>query len=398
MTPLFPAIEGACEVSGTLATGPMALTIGAEQAVDPSVGVSVTPDPGEDSYTLIAKDPRTVFLGGLFFLACLAAMYVASEIVLPVVLAIVLKLLLQPVVRACERLHVPRILGALLATLILLTAFAVLGYLVSGPAASWAAKLPRALPRLKEQLHLLAMPIDAAEQALTQLQGGAAATSPAPSGSAVYAPTLVDTLFTGTKALAAGFFTMLVVLVYLLVSGETFLRRFVEILPRFKDKRRAVEISMHIERDVSAYLMTITVINAVVGVATAGVMFLCGVESPLLWGVTAFLLNYVPILGWIAGVCLFTLLGVTDLGVAWQGFVPAGLYFLIHIVEGETITSWLLSRRFTINPVAVILGLVFWYWMWGVPGAVLAVPMLAITKIICDDTPSLRAFGHFLES
>ncbi len=197
-------------------------------------------------------------------------------------LAIVLKLLLQPVVRACERVHVPRLIGALLATVLLLTVFVGLGYLVSGPASSWMVKLPTALPPLKEKLHFLAMPIDAAEQVLSQLQGGVAAVSPGSSGVPVRAPGLFDTLFSSTKAVAAGFFTMLVVLVYLLVSGETFLRRFVEILPRFKDKRRAVEISMHIERDISAYLMTITIINAVVGIATTGVMVLCGVEPTTL--------------------------------------------------------------------------------------------------------------------
>ncbi len=385
-------------MSGMSATKPILFTSDVEQSTGINVDVVVKPDVAADDYTLVAKDPHTVFLGGLFFFACLAALYVASEIILPVVLAIVLKLLLQPVVRACERVHVPRLLGALLATLLLLTVFVGLGYLVSGPASSWIVKLPTALPPLKEKLHFLAMPIDAAEQALSQLQGGVAAVSPGSSGVPVRAPGLFDTLFSSTKAVAAGFFTMLVVLVYLLVSGETFLRRFVEILPRFKDKRRAVEISMHIERDISAYLMTITIINAVVGIATTGVMILCGIESPLLWGMIAFVLNYVPILGWIAGVCLFSLVGVTDLGATWWGLAPAALYFVIHLVEGETITPWLMSRRFTINPVAVVLSLVFWYWMWGVPGAVLAVPMLAIIKIVCDDTPSLRAFGHFLES
>jgi predicted PurR-regulated permease PerM len=187
------------------------------------------------------------------------------------------------------------------------------------------------------------------------------------------------------------------VLFFLLVSGDTFLRRLVEILPRFKNKRQAVDISQQIESDVSAYLFTITIMNLAVGVATGTVMALCGVGDPVLWGTVAFLLNYIPILGPMIGVVVFVLAGLLSITALWGAFLPAGLYLLIHLVEGETVTPMLLARRFTINPVLVILSLVFWYWMWGVPGAILSTPMLAITKIICDRIRPLMAFGHFIE-
>jgi predicted PurR-regulated permease PerM len=222
-------------------------------------------------------------------------------------------------------------------------------------------------------------------------------TAPGSAAPAVRIAGVFDTLFSGTKALAAGLFTTLLVLFYVLIFGETFLRRTVEILPRFSDKRLAVEITLRIERDLSAYLVTISLINAAVGGLTTLVMWGCGVDSPVLWGFAAFVLNYVPILGPMVGVVLFVLVGALSLGAHWGALLPAALYFIIHLVEGEVVTPLLMARRFTINPVAVVLGLVFWYWMWGIPGAVLAVPMLAITKIICDDIPSLRAFGHFLE-
>src|SRR5271167_3131407 len=110
-----------------------------------------------------------------------------------------------------------------------------------------------------------------------------------------------------------------------------------------------------------------------------------------------FLLNYVPILGPMIGVVMFTLAGLLTAKTLWPALLPAGLYLVIHLAEGETITPMLLARRFTLNPLLVILALIFWYWMWGVPGAILAVPMLAITKIICDRIRMLSAFGHFLE-
>ncbi len=353
--------------------------------------------PAERPAMPLPHDPRMVFLGGLFVLAALAALYVASEIVLPIVLALVLNLLLQPIIRLAERLRLPRVIGALVALLLVIGVLIGLGVLLGGPAASWGAKLPEALPKLQEQLRFLDRPVAALREAMAQIQGSTSETAPLTPGAPVHLASLFDTLFSGTRAVAAGFFTTLLVLFYLLLSGETFLRRLVEILPRFKDKRRAVELSLHIQRDISAYLVTITAINVVVGMATGGVMWVCGVDDPLLWGVAAFGLNYVPILGPMLGIVLFAFVGVLALGPGWAALIPAGLYLAIHLVEGEAVTPMLLARRFTINPVAVVLGLVFWYWMWGVPGAVLAVPMLAIVKIVCDDLPPLRAFGHFLE-
>ena len=126
-------------------------------------------------------------------------------------------------------------------------------------------------------------------------------------------------------------------------------------------------------------------------------MALCGLGDPLLWGTLAFLLNYIPILGPLMGVSVFLLAGLLSIQILWAAFLPAALYLVIHLIEGETVTPMLLARRFTINPVLVVLALVFWYWMWGVPGAILATPMLAITKIVCDRIRPLMAFGHFIE-
>ena len=345
----------------------------------------------------LPTEPHTIFLGGLFFLASLAALYVASPIILPVVLAIVLKLLLQPLVRITDRVGVPRSIGSVLAIALLVMALAALVSGVAGPAASWAGKLPDAIPQIQHQLAFLARPIGSLEWMLSQLQNVTGAGAGLQEGPSLHPANLMGALFSGTATVAAGMFTTLIVLFYLLVSGETFLRRFVEILPSFAEKRQAVEITLHIERNVSAYLITVTLINFVVGLLTFGIMAGCGVANPLLWGVIAFALNFVPILGAMVGIVLFLMASVLSLGVTWWALLPVGLYFLVHILEGEIFTPMLLARRFTINPVAVILALIFWYWMWGVPGAILAVPMLAIIKIVCDDLRPLRAFGHLLE-
>jgi predicted PurR-regulated permease PerM len=250
---------------------------------------------------------------------------------------------------------------------------------------------------LQQRLNVLSRPIAALQNFADQAQGLTQGIERKAVPVAVQGSGLSDRLLSGTRSFASGLLETVLVLFFLLVSGDTFLRRLVEIMPRFRDKRQAVDISKQIESDVSAYLFTVTIMNLAVGVASGTVMALCGVGDPVLWGTVAFLLNYIPILGPMTGVMVLLLAGLLSINSPWGAFLPAGLYLLIHLVEGETVTPMLLARRFTINPVLVILSLVFWYWMWRVPGAILSTPMLAITKIVCDRIRPLMAFGHFME-
>jgi predicted PurR-regulated permease PerM len=241
--------------------------------------------PGEEPEAMpLPSDPIVIFLGGLFVLALLATAYVASEIVLPLVFAIVLKLLLQPALRILERLHVPRILAALLLILILFGTIVGLGAAVSGPASTWATKLSEGIPRLQERLSFMREPINTLQLFLQRVEAFGS-TGPASNATApALGSTLPAELFTGTRNFASGFLTTVLFLFFLLVYGDIFLLRLVEILPRFSSKRQAVEISQQIESDISAYLVTITIINAAVGVAMALTMWLTGVGDPVLWG------------------------------------------------------------------------------------------------------------------
>ena len=358
--------------------------------------IEVLPPAEEPEEMPLPSDPKAVFLGGLFFLALLAAAYVAREVIMPLTFAVVLALLLQPALRLLERLRLPRTLAALLLIFALLGTIVGLGTAVSGPARNWAGKLPEGIPRLQEKLSFVREPVNTLQRFLQQVEnfGGTESKNTAESAQG---PTFLTRLFTGTRNFASGFFTTVLFLFFLLVSGDIFLQRFVEILPRFSSKRQVVEIDQQIERDISAYLVTITIMNAAVGIAVAMAMWLTGVGDPVLWGTVAFLLNYVPILGPVLGVLIFLLAGLLTHDVLWQALLPAGLYLGIHLIEGETVTPMLVAKRFTLNPVLVIISLVFWFWLWGVPGAILSFPMLAIAKIVCDRVKSLAAFGHFLE-
>jgi len=357
----------------------------------------VSPPAEEPEEMPLPSDPKVIFLGGLFVVALLAIAYVASDIVLPLAFAIILKLLLQPALRMLERVHVPRILAALLLILTLFGTIVGLGTAISGPAGRWAAKLPEGIPRLQERLSFMREPIDTLQRFLHQVEDFGATESSPNAPATARGPTLLTKLFTGTRNFATGFFTTVLFLFFLLMSGDIFMHRLVEILPRFSSKRQVVEISLQIENDISAYLVTITILNAAVGVAMASTMWLTGVGDPILWGTVAFLLNYVPVLGTVLGVLIFLLAGLLTIDNLWQALLPAALYLGFHLIEGEAVTPMLLARRFTLNPVLVIISLVFWFWMWGIPGVILSVPMLAITKIICDRVRPLAAIGHFLE-
>ena len=363
----------------------------------PELPAAVT-EAADETEMPLPSDPRTFFLGGLFALGVLAALYVASAIILPVVLALVLNLLLQPAVRLLGRVHVPRAVGALLTVFLVIGALVGLVAALSVPAATWAERLPEGIPRLEAHLDVIKVPIQALQKIIQQAEQ--AADAPPGHGSIVSVRRdlgITGALFAGTRSVLDGLFTTVLVLYFLLVAGNIFLRRIVEILPTFSNKRQAVDISQQIQEDISAYLVTITAMNAAVGVTTAVAMYLCGLGDPLLWGTTAFLLNYIPIIGPLFGVCIFVLVGLLSFESLWWALLPPAIYLGIHLVEGETLTPMLLARRFTLNPVLIILSLVFWFWMWGVLGAILAVPMLAILKIISDRLRPLKALGHFLE-
>ncbi|HZV04180.1 MAG TPA: AI-2E family transporter [Gemmataceae bacterium] len=338
-----------------------------------------------------SPDLNTALLAGLLLFAALAAAYAAAEVVLPIVLALVFTFLLQPMMRGLTHLHVPRALAAVLIISAVLAIFAAIGAAISTPARNWAEHLPENLPRVEARLRFLGRPIGELNEVWqrvdkTHANAGMAA--------AAWIPEIV---FRGTQRFASGFFETILVLFFLLVSGETFLRRLVELMPRFKDKRQVVELSQQIEANISVYLVTITLMNGAVGAATAIIMWGSGVGDPILWGVVAFILNFIPIIGPTFGTGLFLFVGLLTVPSFWSALAPATLYFIVHVLEGETITPMLLARRFTLNPVVVVVSLIFWFWMWGVPGAILSVPMLAIAKIVCDGVTPLNGIGYFLE-
>ena len=335
-------------------------------------------------------------LAGILGVLLLWVMYFGRDILVPITFAFVLNLLLQPASKALSRLGMPKPIGALLTLLIFLGVLLLLCATLAGPLSAWVARAPQSLPRLESDLWAIRPTIEKLQSANRELEQLAQSVTGTTATIAVAGPGIGDFLFSSTRAIVTGLGTMIIVLYFLLVSGDLFLRRLVEILPTLSDKKQLVDISHEIERSVSSYLITITLINAGVGIASGVATYLSGLPDPLLWGVVAFLLNYVLILGPVTNLAILLIAGLMSFDSIWRAAIPALAYLVIHLVEGEGFTPMIVARRFTLNPVLIVLSLIFWFWIWGIAGGLLAVPLLAIFKMICDRIAPLTGLGHFL--
>lgn len=340
---------------------------------------------------------RSLALTGLFILAAFYTLYLARSFILPIVLAVLLSFLLGPVVRALRKLRIPEALGAALVVFGLLGALGWGMYELSGPAYEWAQKAPRQMRRLERKLAELKKPVQTMSKAtqqvekITEVGGGTA-----PRKVEVQTESLGERMFSQATELIAGAVVMFILLFFLLASGDLFLRKLIRVLPRLADKRRAVEIARQIESDISAYLTTITVINLALGAALWGLLTLIGVPNPLLWGVLAAVTNYLPYLGAIVMMAVLAMVGFLTFDNLGQALLVPGVFVGLNILESYLVTPLVLGRRLTLNPVVIFLGLTFWGWLWGITGALLAVPIMVVFKIFCDHSEPLRPIGEFL--
>lgn len=196
--------------------------------------------------------------------------------------------------------------------------------------------------------------------------------------------------------IGASFAVILILAMFLLSSGELFYLKLVQAMPTFEGKKRALQTVYAVEKRVSRYLLTIAAINAGLGTCVGLYLTALGLPSAYIWGIAAFLLNFLPYIGGLGGVILvagFSIVTFDSLGYAL--LAPAGYLFLTAI-EGQVVTPWLVGRRLEMNTVAVFLTVVFWGWLWGIPGALVAVPFLVVFKVICENFEPLQTIGNFL--
>lgn len=185
-------------------------------------------------------------------------------------------------------------------------------------------------------------------------------------------------------------------LYFLLALDDLFLRKLASVLPRMSQRRQVVLIARATERDLSHYVLIRTLTNIGFGTAVGLALWWVGMPNPILWGIMAGILNYVPYLGGVVGYVIVGFAALTTFDSAGQALLAPGSYFLLNVVEGNMITPAILGRELTLNPVMIFVWLIFWSWIWGVPGALLAVPLLTMTKIVADNVETLAPLGAFL--
>jgi predicted PurR-regulated permease PerM len=188
----------------------------------------------------------------------------------------------------------------------------------------------------------------------------------------------------------------LILLYLLLASGDMFLHKLVRSMPTLRDKKRAIEINNEIQENISKYLATVSLINLGLGLLVTAGLYFMGVPNAAMWGIFAAVLNFVPYFGAVAGVMLLAAVGILTFDTLGLSLLPAAWYLLLHLLEANLLTPLLLGRRFTLNPVVIFISLIFWMWLWGVPGALLSVPILVSIKVVCDRLPSMSPVSELL--
>jgi predicted PurR-regulated permease PerM len=341
-------------------------------------------------------DARHVALVGLFLLAVFYTLHLAQGFFLPVVLAILLDFLLSPVVRTLRKIGLPEPLGAAIVMLGLLAVLVIGVYRLAGPASEYIARAPESIEAARDKLRGMRGSVEQMTDAAEQVERAAAGDEANERQVEIKGPSLTSQLFGGTTALL-GAATVVVFLTYfLLAAGDLFLQKLVGVLPQFKDKRVAVTIARETEAQISLYLFTTTLINVGVGVVTGIAMYLVGLPNAVLWGVVAAVLNFVPYVGAVANTVLLALAASIAFEDTSRVLLVPGIFLALNLIESNLVTPTIYGNRMKLNTVALFLGLVFWWYIWGVPGAILAVPMMATLKIACDHIESLAPIGEFL--
>lgn len=327
----------------------------------------------------------------LTVIAVFMVLDLAGFVLVPITAAIVLKFVLMRPVAWLRRARIPEPVGAAIVLLCVLTGVTFAAWYLSGPALQWVDRAPEVLARVDGYLAKMRAPMERVEQATSQAKSAISGNDKAGPRVALGEVGWGDTLRPVAQAAAT-----MTLLYLLLASGDLLHRKVITVAPTLTGKKTSLQVVHQIEEAVSGYLGTLTLINAGLGTALGLTLFALGMPAASLWGLLAALLNFVPYLGPLTTASILTLVGAAtfqDIRVVVA--VPA-VFWIITSIEGSILRPYLLGRRLSLNPVIAFCGLLVFGWMWGAPGLLLAVPLLAVLKIIADQVESMAALARIL--
>ena len=327
----------------------------------------------------------------ILVIICIYACWLAQNVLAPLVLATLLSLLLSPVVTLLERIHVPRAIGSLIMVLLIVGGIGETISTLARPAQKWVASAPATLRSIELRLRDLREPIKQAQEATQKLENMTQSSA----GKVVVKEqsSMLDNVVSATPYALGKIAVVLLLVYFFLSSGDTFLRRLVEVSPGMSEKKVVVGIARGIQQEMSRFLLTISMINLGVALATTLAMALLGVPNAMLWGAMAGVLNFAPYIGPTLTLTTLALVGLTTFPSLGHALAVPGIFFAIALVEGQLISPIVIGRRLAINPVIVFVWLLLWGALWGIVGVLLAGPLLACFRILCQHLPSLEAIS-----
>ncbi len=368
------------------------------------------PDPEHRPAAPAATIPAKA-LTSLLLIALMATLYIGKALFLPVIIAMLLSFLFAPAVRWLHDIGLPRVLGAMMVLLLAGGAIGVGAYELSTPASEWMERLPEALEKVKRKLVAFKDPVDRVKEAAKQVDSLTTGTDAGHPVVSVSAPsTLASHVMNSTGEFLAATLITTITLFFLLASGGTILDRLVALIPALRSDHDPSKILLgtqpeldstmvlrESERLVGMFLRTTILINAALGAVLSVAFWAVGMPSPVLWGVLAGILNFLPYIGPIIGVPIVALAALATFDNNAAAIVPPLIYAVCACIEGNMITPYILGKRLAMSPIAIFLWMALWGWMWGAAGALIAVPLLVMAKEFCSRIEEFKRLARIIE-
>jgi predicted PurR-regulated permease PerM len=345
---------------------------------------------------------RSRLLLGIFLILIVFALDFAREFLLPVTMAFFIALTFRPIIRKASRRGVPAWLSAsaFMGGLIILTGALI--FALSTPLAGWISDAPEyarifreRFEALRESLQPIANLSDRVSEA-AELSGAAQTTEVVVSKSSSPVFNYVAQGAGYSMSVIATIVLTIVTAAFMMASGDLFYEKLVGVFPTLADKKRALRIVYDVEGEVSSYILIVSMINLGLGISVGIAFFALGMPAAWLWGLLAFLFNFIPYVGAVFGIALSGFMAVISFDtLSYAALIPLA-YSILNGIENQFVTPVLLGRRLSLNSVAILISLTFWTWLWGIAGTMLAVPILMTVKVLASHIDSWKSTGEFL--
>lgn len=328
-----------------------------------------------------------------------ATLRLGRMLVLPIVISVMLTLTLGAPVRWLQRKRIPGRLAAALVVFGALGAGVAATTALASPAVKWAASAPETIKTLETKVRRIMNPFAALQRSADRMEQAAASGAGNTSRTVQLAtPGILARLSVDSVTVIPATLSVVFLTYFLLANGPLVRRKLAGLRPGRPELERRAHLLGEIELAASHFLVTVALINTGVGAITALALWAVGVPNPLLWGGIATVLNFVPYLGPMATVAIIALAALASIHSTGHALLAPVAFLVIHLTESNLVTPLLLGRHLPVNTVAIFLGLLFFGWMWGIPGAVLAVPLTVCVKLVCDHVPALSQVGELLDN